>query len=85
MSVGTSILVHGSLAPQITSNGILLKGRAQYITLQLSDDGNFTIFNIYGTRTSNERTLMWKWLSEANFDTSHIITGGDFNHLEKTD
>jgi len=27
---------------------------------------------------------MWKRLSEANFDTSHIIIGGDFNHLEET-
>jgi hypothetical protein len=29
--------------------------------------------------------LMWKWLSEANFDTAHIIIGGDFNHLEEMD
>jgi hypothetical protein len=35
--------------------------------------------------TSNEQTLMWKRLSKANFDTTHVIIGGDFNHLKKTD
>jgi hypothetical protein len=28
---------------------------------------------------------MWKRLSEASFDTAHVIMGGDFNHLEETD
>ncbi|CAK9226139.1 unnamed protein product [Sphagnum troendelagicum] len=74
-----------SFVPQITSNGIVFEGRAQYITLKFLDNENFTIANIYGTRTSNEWALMWKWLSEANFDTSHVIIGGDFNHLEEID
>jgi hypothetical protein len=82
---GTSILVDRSLAPQITSNSILLEGRAQYITLKLLSNENLTIVNIYGARTSNERALMWKRLNEANFDTSHVIIGGDFNHLKETD
>jgi hypothetical protein len=84
MNAGTSILVDKSLAPQTTSNGILLEGRAQYITLKLSNNENL-IINIYNACTSNEWALMWKWLSEANFDTSHIIIGRDFNHLKKTD
>ncbi len=84
MSASTSILVDKSLAPQITSNGIILEGKAQYITFKLSDNENLTIANIYDARTSNEWALMWKRLNEANFDTSHIITRGDFNHLEET-
>jgi hypothetical protein len=84
MSASTSILVDKSLAPQITSNGIFLKGRAQYITLKLLNNENLTIVNIYDARTSNEQALMWKRLSEANFDTSHVIIGEDFNHLEET-
>jgi len=28
---------------------------------------------------------MWKRLSEASFDTTHVIMGGDFNHLEEMD
>jgi hypothetical protein len=84
MSAGNSISVDISLVPQITSNGILLEGRAQYITLKLTDNKNLTIVNIYGAHTSNEQALMWKQLSEANFDTSHVIIGRDFNHLERT-
>ncbi len=85
MIAGTSILVDRSLVPQITSNGILLDKRTQYITLKLSYNENLTIANIYGVRTCNERALMWKRLSKANFDTSHVIIRGDFNHLKETD
>jgi hypothetical protein len=80
MSTGTSILVDKSFAPQITSNDILFDDRAQFITLKLSDNGNLIIVN-----TSKERTLMWKRLNKASFDTAHIIIGGDFNHLKETD
>jgi len=83
MSAGTSILVDRSLAPQVTSNGILLEGKTLYITLKLSVNENLTFVNIYVVRTSNEWALMWKQLSEANFDTSHVIIGGNFNHLEE--
>jgi hypothetical protein len=54
MSASTSILVDKSLAPQITSNGIFLEGKAQYITLKLSVNENLTIVNIYSVCTSNE-------------------------------
>jgi hypothetical protein len=60
MSASTSILVDKSLAPQITSNGIFLEGRTQYITFKLSNNENLTIANIYGTHTSNEQAFMWK-------------------------
>jgi hypothetical protein len=73
-----------SLVPQITFNGILIKGIAQYITLKLSNNENLTIVNIYSVHTSNEHALIWKWLNEANSDTFHIIIVGDFNHLKET-
>jgi hypothetical protein len=85
MNASASIMVDKSFVPQITSNGILFEGRAQYITFKLSDNENLTMVNIYDIRTSNELALMWKQLSEANFDTSHIIIGEDFNHLKKID
>jgi endonuclease/exonuclease/phosphatase family metal-dependent hydrolase len=85
LSAGTSILVDRSLAPQITSNGIFLEGRVQFITLEFPNNGNLTVVNIYVARTSNKRALMWKQLSEANFDTARIIVRDDFNHLEETD
>jgi hypothetical protein len=85
MSLSTSILVDKPFTPQITSNGILLEGRTQYITLKLLNNKNLTIVNIYSARTSNEPTLMWKQPSKANFDTSHVIIREDFNHLKEID
>jgi hypothetical protein len=85
LSARTSILVEKFFTSQITSNDILLEGIAQFITLEFLDNGNLTIVNIYVAFTSNEWALMWKQLSEANFDIAHVIIGGDFNHLEETD
>jgi hypothetical protein len=84
MSASISILVDRSLAPQITSNGIFLEGRTQYITFKFLVNKNLTIVNIYDIRTFNEQALIWKRLSEANFDTSHVIIRRNFNHLEET-
>jgi hypothetical protein len=83
MNVGTSILIDRSLAPLIGANDILLKGMAQFITFQILGNRNLTIINVYATCSSNERTLMWKQLSEVNLVTDHCILGGDFNHWEE--
>jgi endonuclease/exonuclease/phosphatase family metal-dependent hydrolase len=85
MSTGTSIPVDRSLAPLISANDILLESRAQYITLQILGTGTLTIINVYVACSSNERTLMWKRLSEANLAADHFILGGDFNHWEETE
>jgi hypothetical protein len=79
----TSINTHNNSLH--TSNSILLEGRAQFITLKLSNNINLTIVNIYVAHTFNEWALMWKQLNEASFDTAHVIIGGDFNHLEEMD
>jgi exonuclease III len=84
MSIGTSILMDRSLAPLISANNILLKGRAQFITLQIPNNGNLTIINVYAACSSNEKASMWKRLSEANLATNHFILGDDFNHWEET-
>jgi hypothetical protein len=80
MSMGTSIFVDRSLAPLISANGILLKGRAQFITLQILGTDTLTIINIYVACSSNERVSMCKWLNEANLAAYHFILGGNFNH-----
>jgi hypothetical protein len=85
MNAGTSILIDRSLAPLISANDILLKGRAQFITLEIRGNNNPTIINVYATCSSNKRTSMWKRLSETNLATDHFILGGDFNHWEETE
>jgi hypothetical protein len=84
ISAGTAILVDRMIAPLVKESRILIEGRAQYITLQLPDNGSLTIVNIYAIRSSNDRAPIWKKISQAGFTSDHIILGGDFNHLEKT-
>jgi hypothetical protein len=83
MSAGTSILVDRSLAPLISANGILLEGKAQFITLHILGTSTLTIINVYASCSSNERASMWKRLTKANLVVDHFILGGDFNHLEE--
>jgi hypothetical protein len=78
MNAGTSILIDRSLAPLISANDIFLKGKAQFITLQIAGNENLIIINIYAACSSNERVSMWKRLSEANLAADH------FNHWEET-
>ncbi len=85
MNTGTSILIDRSLAPLTSANDILLEGKAQFITFQISGIENLTIINVYAACSSNERTSMWKRLSEANLVADHFILGGDFNHWEETE
>jgi hypothetical protein len=60
MSGGISILINRSLAPLINANGILLEGKAYFITLQIPANGNMTIINVYAACSPNERASMWK-------------------------
>ncbi|CAM6023819.1 unnamed protein product [Sphagnum balticum] len=83
-SVGTAILVDRSIASLVKDSGILIEGRAQFITLQFPDNDSLTIVNIYVARSSNDRAPIWKKIHEAEFTLEHVILGGDFNHLEET-
>lgn len=83
-SAGTAILVDRMTTLFVKENGIMLKGQAQYVTLQFPDNGSLTIINVYVARSSNDIASMWKKISKAEFSSDHIILGGDFNHLEET-
>lgn len=62
-NTGMAILVDRMITPLVKKNGILLEGRAQYITLQLIDNDSLTIINVYVARSSNDRAPMWKRIS----------------------
>jgi exonuclease III len=61
-----------------------MEGRAQYIKLQFADSSSLTIVNVYIAQSSNDRALLWKAISRAEFASDHTIIGGDFNHFEET-
>jgi exonuclease III len=83
-SAGTTILVDRRTAPLVVDSGILMEGRAQFIKLQFADSSSLTIVNVYAAQSSNNRALLWKAISRAEFVSDHTIIGGDFNHLEET-
>ncbi len=83
-SAGTAILVHRRTASLVMDSGILMEGRAQFIKLQFADSSSLTIVNVYAAQSSNDRALLWKAISKAEFASDHTIIGGDFNHLEET-
>jgi exonuclease III len=82
-SAGTAILVDRMTAPLIKVDGILVEGRAQYVTLHLPDSSKLSIINTYAPRTSRDRAPLWKKNSKANLLVEHVILGGDFNHFEE--
>ncbi len=83
ISAGMAILMDRATSPYIKDQGILVEGRAQYVTLQSLKGGSLTVINLYVQRTSNERASLWKKITQASFGFDHILVGGDFNHLEE--
>lgn len=82
-SAGTAIFVDRVTSSFVKDHGILTVGRARYVTLQSPEGGLLTVVNIYAQHTSNERASLWRKITHANFDSDHILVGGDFNHLEE--
>jgi endonuclease/exonuclease/phosphatase family metal-dependent hydrolase len=83
ISAGTAILVDRATSPYIRDHDILIDGRAQYVTLLSPEGSSLTIINIYAQQTSNERASIWAKITQGNFESDHILVGGDFNHLEE--
>jgi len=82
-SAGTTILVDRATTPYIKDHGTLVEGRAQYATLLSSKGRSLTIINIYAQHSSNERASIWRKITQSNFDSDHILIGGNFNHLKE--
>ncbi len=80
MSASTAILVDKQIALAVVDNRILMEGQAQYIKLWSVDSGTLIVVNVYGARTSKNRALLWKAISNANLGSDNTIIGGDFNH-----
>jgi hypothetical protein len=85
ISVGTTFLVDKATAPLITTHETLVEGHVQFITLQSPSNGTLTIINVYAPHSSNDRAQLWRRINQADFNSDHIILGGDFNHLKVTE
>jgi hypothetical protein len=83
-SAGMAILIDRATTPLIKEHGILMEGRAQYVSLQFPEGRTLTIINVYAQRSSNDRAPLWKKITQADFTSDQVVVGGDFNHLEET-
>ncbi|CAM6007811.1 unnamed protein product [Sphagnum balticum] len=79
-----AILIDRVTTPLIKDHGILMEGRAQYVSLQSPEGRTLTIINVYAQRSSNDRAPLWKKIIQVDFTSEQVVVGGDFNHLEET-
>lgn len=79
---GTGILLAKQLAPLVCGEGIVVPGRAQYITLQGEGNKTVTILAIYAPSSSMERAALWQKLVAENILGDHYMMLGDFNFVE---
>lgn len=81
---GTSIIIAEHLTSSITDHGVLYPGRAQYITIKLSQDLTIGIINVYGFNLTGPRAMLWNHLARTDLPDAHWIIAGDFNNIEQT-
>ncbi len=67
ISAGTAILVDRMTPPLVKEDGIITKGKTQYLTLHLPNNTELSIINTYAPKASKDRTILWKKIREANF------------------
>lgn len=79
---GTCIVLAEHLAHAVTNHGVLYPGRAQYVTIQLSQQLPIGILNVYGFSETGPRAMLWNHLAQANFPAAHWILMGGFNNIE---
>jgi hypothetical protein len=65
-------------------NGILVEGRAQFVTLLSPEGGSLTIINIYAQNNSNEKAFVWRKITHESFDSDHILVGAISIILKKS-
>jgi hypothetical protein len=79
---GIAILVDKTVAPYVVDHGIMVAGRAQFITLQPPGEGALTIINVYVPTLSTDCAQLWQKVGQANLIADHFILGRDLSHQE---
>jgi endonuclease/exonuclease/phosphatase family metal-dependent hydrolase len=64
------------------NTGIIVPGRAQYITFQLAPTYTLGVLNIYAYNLTTSRTKLWRQIREYPLPEAHWVCGGDFNMIE---
>ena len=80
---GTGIILSEQMANFITGHGVLYPGRAQYITIRLSQNLVIGIINVYGFSLTGPRAMLWNHLAQVELPEATWILAGDFNNIEQ--
>lgn len=76
------ILISARLAGLICEHGVIMKGRAQYITIQWTPRIKVGIINIYAFNYTGPRTRLWNEIRHFQLPEANWILG-DFNMIEQ--
>lgn len=76
---GTGILLTARVANLVCEHDVILKGRAQFGTLQWTSRIKIGILNIYAFNYTGSRTRLWNKIRYYHLPSADWILGGDFN------
>jgi exonuclease III len=79
---GTSIIVSSTIAHLVIDCGIVVPGRAQWITCSMEKQV-LGILNIYAPNKGSERASFWNHIANNLPLADSWIVGGDFNMVER--
>lgn len=80
---GTSFLLSARIANLICEHGVIVRGRAQYVTIQVSPHVKVGIINVYAFNYTGSRKRLWNKISQYPLPAANWILGGDFNMIEQ--
>ena len=80
---GTCIILSEQMANSIMGHGVLYPGRAQYITIRLSQNLVIGVINVYGFNLTGPRAMLWNHLAQVELPEANWILAGDFNNIEQ--
>ena len=70
------------MASIVTHYGILYRGIAQYVVLNLSPSLQVGIINVYGFNHTSPRATMWNHIAQTQLPEANWVLVGDFNNIK---
>lgn len=78
---GVCITIADSWRSAIVDRGVIVPGRAQWLSLQMQGEV-VGFLNVYAPNVASARAEFWSQIADALPDVSHWCVGGDFDMLE---
>jgi hypothetical protein len=72
---GMAILLNNKVADNVHEHGVILQGRAQFVTFKLNAKEKLGILNIYGLNMTSPRASLWQKIAEFPLPGARWIQG----------